>query len=96
MFKFAKPRKKDIGILKNPKRRSFLKNLGLIGAGFAVGRLLNFLPFGKRSTELERLLREYGKESEVAVFGNFVIQETDKELNFFTRDGDRILVLEKD
>ena len=71
-------------------RRKFLKYL-LIGSGaFLLGKFLHSGAglFSSDKSSPEANSKEY-------LFKNFRIVETDKELSFYERDGDKILIIEK-
>jgi len=67
--------------------------VGLVG--FAFGVATNFLPFGKKVVEELAIVPGEGGER-IAVFENFIVKDTKTELKFFDRQGNEILIIEKD
>jgi len=93
-----------IEIKKNPQirnfqRRKFLKYSLIAGGGFLIGKFLDSTLglFSSNRINLidhkTRLLTN--KQTQTKIFDNFVVQETDKQLNFFDRKGHEILIIEK-
>jgi len=85
--------------IRNFQRRKFLKYSLIAGGGFLVGKFLNSaleLFFSKRMDLMghETSLLTNG-QTQTKTFQNFVVQETDRQLNFFDRNGHEILVIEK-
>ena len=67
--------------------------VGLVG--FAFGVATNFLPFGKKVVEELAIVPGKGEER-IAIFENFMVKDTKKALGFFDRQGNEILIIEKD
>ena len=66
---------------------------GLVG--FSLGLAASLLPFGKPVVEELELVPGEGGER-IAVFENFIVKDTKTELKFFDRQGNEILIIEKD
>ena len=66
--------------------------VGLVA--FALGLATNFLPFGKKVVEELAIVPGKGEER-IAIFENFIVKDTKKELMFFDRMGNEILIIEK-
>ena len=67
--------------------------VGLVG--FAFGVATNFLPFGKKVVEELAIVPGEGEER-IAIFENFIVKDTKKALGFFDRQGNEILIIEKE
>ena len=67
--------------------------VGLVG--FALGLATDFLSFGVREAGEVALMPGEGEER-IATFENFIVKDTKKALGFFDRQGNEILIIEKD
>ena len=83
--------------IKNSQRRKFLKYSLIAGGGFLAGKFFDSV-LGVLSPEKPSLMGFEPhdlRDKQTHIFQNFVVQETDKELNFFDKEGYKIFVIEK-
>jgi len=89
--------KKKIHQVRNFRRRKFLKYSLIAGGGFLAGKFLDSIQnlFSSKKSNLMGLELTGPQEEKTKIFKNFVVQETDKELNFYDKEGYKIFVIEK-
>ena len=84
-------------LIKNSRRRNFLKYLTVAGGGFLVGKFLDSASglFSFKKPGLKSFETCISQEGETKLFKNFVVKETGRELNFYDSEGYKIFVIEK-
>ena len=88
MSKISVGKKTKIVELARPERRSFLKLLALGGGVFVMGSILS--SFGKIKSS------NTVSDKKSAFSENFRVVESKKELAFYNKKGDELLIIEKD
>ena len=90
-----RPEKKYNSPIGNSQRRNFLKYFLIAGIGFLAGKFLDSLLglFSSKKSELKSSKPVPGEKT--VTFENFLLKEDEKELNFYDKEGNKILVIEK-
>jgi hypothetical protein len=93
-MKLEKKKDSQIG---NFRRRNFLKYFLIASGGFLAGKFLDSVSglFSSKKASLKNFETCISQEGETRLFKNFVVKETEEELDFFDKEGYKIFVIEK-